>query len=68
MFVFKCDSLTRELKNALESLSQCAYDDNEQLAEMSSFEIAEWFVDEAKNYAGVALDTVGIETELRITE
>lgn len=68
IFVFKCRTITREIKNNLESIAQCAYDDNEQLLEMSSFEIAEWFILEVKQSLGIDLETIGIELELQISE
>lgn len=76
-FALKADkSLTRDQKNYLEALSQYCYEDyagedaenGEDISEMSTFELADWFINKAKVELGVTLRYIPIDEEYRISK
>jgi hypothetical protein len=68
IFAFPAPALTSDQKNQLESLAACAYEENEELYEMTPYEICEWFQNMAVAEMKITLQNVCITQELTIHE
>ena len=62
----KKDKLSREDKINLESVASAAFDDNENLNEMSNMDIALWLKEKAQEILNCKADFISIDLELSI--
>lgn len=61
IFLFEAEHLSREKRIEIEAISEGAWDDyQDELFEMSDFEIVNWWVSKVKGETGVDLVSVGI--------
>lgn len=67
VFLFTTSQLSREQLLDIESLVEAAFDDyDDEIEEMSIYQLCEWFQNKAKELYGIELENAPIDYEIKM--